>query len=186
MKVLHCAAVSQRLKQSFPCRRHAFHCHTRWMIAKTVRNAGRCCGTAMYRRSSTRRNFRVDTIKAIVKAGIPVMGHVGLTPQSSTALGGFKVQGKDKEGARRVLRTRLPLGSRCFRCSPGMCSLPPCEAHQRKAGDSHHWNRAGPIGDGRVLVLHDVIDLYGAFRPKFVQGIRGRRQSDHRRFIEVC
>ena len=108
-------------------------------------------------------------MQAIVGAGIPVMGHVGLTPQSVTVLGGFKVQGRTAEGASACStmrsRSRRPAASRS--CSRG------CRRVAARVTEALHVPTIG-IGagrdcDGQVLVCHDLLGLYDRFTPKFVK-----------------
>lgn len=112
----------------------------------------------------------VALVELLVKYGIPVMGHVGLTPQTAEALGGFKVQGKDAEAAARIFRQAKILADKgCFslvlECIP-----------DRLAGYITQQLEIPTIGigagvccDGQVLVSHDVLGLYEGRRPKFVK-----------------
>jgi 3-methyl-2-oxobutanoate hydroxymethyltransferase len=113
---------------------------------------------------------RVKAIKAIVKAGIPVMGHLGLTPQSVHQLGGFRAQGKSVEAAKRLLEDAVSLqDAGCF-------SLV-LEAVPKELANyiSKHLEiptigiGAGVGCDGQVLVTHDLIGLFDRFTPKFVK-----------------
>jgi 3-methyl-2-oxobutanoate hydroxymethyltransferase len=111
-----------------------------------------------------------DTVARLVSVGIPVMGHVGLTPQSIHAMGGFRVQGKDDEGAERILS-----GARALR-DAGAYSIVlegiPLTLAARITQDLDIPTigiGAGPHCDGQVLVLHDLLGLYDDFRPKFVK-----------------
>jgi 3-methyl-2-oxobutanoate hydroxymethyltransferase len=170
MMVLHCAAVSRGSNKAFLVGDMPFMSYE-VDDREAVRNAGRLLRDGHVQAVKLEGGIsRVDTIKAILKAGIPVMGHVGLTPQSSTALGGFKVQGKDKEGARRVLEDALAVEEAgafavVLECVPS----PLAKLISEKLVIPTIGIGAGPDCDGQVLVLHDVIDLYGAFRPKFVK-----------------
>lgn len=113
---------------------------------------------------------RVEAIRAIVSAGIPVMGHLGLTPQSLHQLGGFRAQGKSASAAKRLLEdARLLEEAGCF--SIVLESVP-----ARLAG--HISKRisiptigigAGAGTDGQVLVTHDLLGLFDRFTPKFVK-----------------
>jgi 3-methyl-2-oxobutanoate hydroxymethyltransferase len=113
---------------------------------------------------------RVDAVKAILDAEIPVMGHVGLTPQSVHALGGFKVQGKTIDAARAIVDDAVALADAgCFavvlECVP--------DAVARLVTDSIAVPTIG-IGagrhcDGQVLVYHDLLGLQDWLRPKFVR-----------------
>jgi 3-methyl-2-oxobutanoate hydroxymethyltransferase len=108
--------------------------------------------------------------RAIVKAGVPVMGHVGLTPQTATALGGYRAQGRTAERARAVLDEALELQEAgvfaiVFEAIPADVTdviMAHMEVPVIGIG-------AGPSTDGQVLVLHDMLGIHGGFQPKFVK-----------------
>ncbi|MGC8836843.1 MAG: 3-methyl-2-oxobutanoate hydroxymethyltransferase [Anaerolineae bacterium] len=111
-----------------------------------------------------------DTVKAIVDAGIPVMGHIGLTPQSISKLGGFRVQGKSVEAAKKLLADAQALEE------AGAFSIILEAVPDRLAKLITERVRiptigigAGPHCDGQVLVIHDLIGLFDRFTPKFVK-----------------
>ena len=110
------------------------------------------------------------TVRALVDSGIAVMGHLGLTPQSVSALGGYKVQGKTVEAARRLLAEARAL------VEAGVFALVLEAIPARLAGLISRTLEiptigigAGPECDGQVLVLHDMLGLYDQFTPKFVR-----------------
>lgn len=108
------------------------------------------------------------TARAIVDAGIPVMGHIGLTPQSVSALGGFRVQGRTSEAAQQLLDDALALqDAGCF--SLVFEAMPDRVAgHITKQLDIPTIGiGAGPETSGQVLVFHDLIGLFDRFVPKF-------------------
>lgn len=112
----------------------------------------------------------VETTKAIIDAGIPVMGHVGLTPQSATKLGGLKVQGKDAESAQKIINSCLALEKAgCFsivlECVPDKLA----ELITQKLKIPTIGIGAGPYCDGQVLVTADLVGLFERFTPKFVK-----------------
>lgn len=112
----------------------------------------------------------VERARAIVRAGIPVMGHVGLTPQSATALGGFKTQGKTAQGAIQLLEDALALQSvGCyaivFEAVPAAIS----EAIVAKLEVPAIGIGAGPATAGQVLVYHDLLGITTGRSPKFVK-----------------
>ncbi len=110
------------------------------------------------------------TVQAIVRAGIPVQGHIGLTPQTATSLGGFKVQGKDAQDAQQLIEDALALeAAGCF--SIVLEAIPaPLAAHiTRTLTIPTIGIGAGPDCDGQVLVIHDMVGLYDRFTPKFVK-----------------
>jgi 3-methyl-2-oxobutanoate hydroxymethyltransferase len=111
------------------------------------------------------------TVKAIVTAGIPVVAHIGLTPQSVHQLGGFKVQGKDGESAVRLLEDAMKLAEAgafavVLECVPSALS----ELISKKIPIPTVGIGAGAGCDGQVLVYHDMLGLFGGgFKPKFVK-----------------
>jgi 3-methyl-2-oxobutanoate hydroxymethyltransferase len=110
------------------------------------------------------------TVKAIVMAGIPVMAHIGLTPQTASQLGGYKVQGRDADSARRLLRSARDLeASGAFaivlECIPAQLS----EAITRTVSIPTIGIGAGKYCDGQVLVTHDMVGMFEKFIPSFVK-----------------
>jgi 3-methyl-2-oxobutanoate hydroxymethyltransferase len=111
-----------------------------------------------------------ETVKAIVNAGIPVVGHIGLTPQSSSMLGGFKVQGKDAESARLLVEDAKALEKAgvfgvLLECVPTKVSM-----HIKKNVSCLLFGIGAGAGcDGQLLIIHDIIGLYQCFTPKFVK-----------------
>ncbi|MFA5362660.1 MAG: 3-methyl-2-oxobutanoate hydroxymethyltransferase [Candidatus Omnitrophota bacterium] len=106
----------------------------------------------------------------IIKTGIPVMGHIGLTPQTADKIGGFKVQGKDAEAAKRLIEQAAALEkSGCFslllECVPDKIS----RIISEKLTIPTIGIGAGVHCDGQVLVIHDLLGLYERFTPKFVK-----------------
>lgn len=111
-----------------------------------------------------------DTVKAIVKAGIPVCAHIGLTPQTATMLSGYKVQGKDAESARRLIQSAKDLEDAgafmiVFECIPDLLAARITE----ELTIPTIGIGAGKDCDGQVLVYHDLVGLYERFTPKFVK-----------------
>ncbi len=106
----------------------------------------------------------------IVHAGIPVMGHIGLTPQTADKLGGFKVQGKDAEAAQELIRQAQEL-EKCGCFSIGLECVPDkiAERITAKLTIPTIGIGAGAQCDGQVLVIHDLLGLYERFKPKFVK-----------------
>ena len=110
------------------------------------------------------------TIEAIVKAGIPVQGHIGLTPQTASALGGFKMQGKDAAAAKQIIDDAKALEdagvfSMILEAVPAPLGRLVAEAVKVPVIGIG----AGPDVDGQVLVFHDVVGLFDRFVPKFVK-----------------
>ena len=112
----------------------------------------------------------LSRVRAIVGAGIPVMGHVGLTPQSATALGGFRAQGRTAEQALRLVDDALALGAAgCF--AVVLEAVPPQVAAvvTRRLAVPTIGIGAGAACDGQVLVWHDLLGLYEERSPRFVK-----------------
>jgi 3-methyl-2-oxobutanoate hydroxymethyltransferase len=108
--------------------------------------------------------------RAIVQAGIPVMGHVGLTPQSATALGGFKTQGRTAEAALRLLADARELeAAGCFAVVLEAVPAPVAERITRELTVPTIGIGAGPGCDGQVLVYHDLLGLTEGHLPRFVK-----------------
>jgi 3-methyl-2-oxobutanoate hydroxymethyltransferase len=109
-------------------------------------------------------------VHAIVSAGIPVMGHIGLTPQSATALGGFKAQGRTAAKARQLYEDALALeDAGCFAI---VLEAVPAEVAARVTEALHVPTigiGAGAACDGQVLVWHDMLGLYEGRAPRFVK-----------------
>jgi len=111
-----------------------------------------------------------NRVEAIVNAGIPVMGHLGLTPQSMSMLGGFKAQGKDAHMAKKIIDDAKALEeagafSILLEAVPSRVSKLVTE----RAEIPIIGIGAGPDCDGQVLIFHDMFGLYPAFTPKFAK-----------------
>lgn len=112
----------------------------------------------------------VERARAIVRAGIPVMGHVGLTPQTATALGGYKTQGKTARGAIELLEDALALQSvGCFAIVFEAIPAAIAEAVVEKLEVPTIGIGAGPATAGQVLVYHDLLGITTGRAPKFVK-----------------
>ena len=110
------------------------------------------------------------TVAAIVRAGIPVQGHIGLTPQTATSLGGFKVQGKNAQAARQLIEDARALEEAgCFSIVLEAIPAPIAEHITREIAIPTIGIGAGPSCDGQVLVIHDLVGMYDRFTPKFVK-----------------
>ncbi len=111
-----------------------------------------------------------DKIEAIVKASIPVMAHIGLTPQSVNAFGGFKVQGKDEEAAKNLIEAALAVEKAgafavVLECVPAKLAAIITE----KLSIPTIGIGAGVECDGQILVYQDMLGMYSDFTPKFVK-----------------
>jgi 3-methyl-2-oxobutanoate hydroxymethyltransferase len=110
------------------------------------------------------------TIGAINDAGIPVMGHIGLTPQSISKLGGFRVQGRTAADAMRLFEDALVLQQAgCYAIVLEAVPAPVAEEISRRLEIPTIGIGAGPACDGQVLVYHDLVGLFDRFTPKFVR-----------------
>jgi len=140
-------------------------------VPEALRNAGRFLqegGMESVKLEGGRE--RLEAVRAIVGAGIPVMGHLGLTPQSVHQFGGFRAQGTTVAAARRLLEDALLLqDAGCF--SLVLESVPGRLA--RKVSEQLEIPTigigAGPGCDGQVLVTHDLLGLFDRFTPRFVK-----------------
>ena len=111
-----------------------------------------------------------STIEAIVKAGIPVQGHIGLTPQTASALGGFKMQGKDAGAAKSIIDDAKALeDAGVFSMILEAVPAPLGKLVAEAVSVPVIGIGAGPDVDGQVLVTHDMIGLFDKFVPKFVK-----------------
>jgi 3-methyl-2-oxobutanoate hydroxymethyltransferase len=120
----------------------------------------------------------VDRARAIVRAGIPVVGHVGLTPQTATALGGFKAQGRTAEAAAKLTEEALALQAvGCFAIVFEAIPAAVTEALMPRLEIPVIGIGAGPATDGQVLVLHDLLGVYAGHRPKFVKRYANLREE---------
>ena len=118
------------------------------------------------------------TIRRIVDAGISVVGHIGLTPQTATSVGGFKVQGGTPEGAAQLIRDAKALEEAgvvaiVLECMPSMVS----KAVGEVVSVPLLGIGAGPYVDCQVLVTQDLLGMYNGFKPKFVKHFAGIRQE---------
>ncbi|NLC73569.1 MAG: 3-methyl-2-oxobutanoate hydroxymethyltransferase [Ruminococcaceae bacterium] len=110
------------------------------------------------------------TIKRMTDVGIPVMGHIGLTPQSATSVGGFKVQGGTTEGALKLISDARALEaagafSIVLECVPSVVG----KAITKSVSIPILGIGAGPDVDCQVLITQDLLDMYGNFKPKFAK-----------------
>ena len=112
----------------------------------------------------------VERAKAIVDAGIPVMGHVGLTPQTATALGGYRSQGRTAERALEVCRDALALqDAGCFAIVFEAIPSDVTDAIMPSMQIPVIGIGAGPAADGQVLVFHDLLGIYDGHAARFVK-----------------
>ncbi|MBK8988792.1 MAG: 3-methyl-2-oxobutanoate hydroxymethyltransferase [Chloroflexi bacterium] len=140
-------------------------------VKEAVRNAGRFLQEGGMEAVKLEGGRAVtDRVRAITRVGIPVMGHIGLTPQSATSLGGHKAQGKTAVTAYALLQDALALqAAGCF--SLVLEAVPAAVAAEisRRLDIPTIGIGAGAGCDGQVLVYHDLLGLFDKFQPKFVK-----------------
>ena len=120
----------------------------------------------------------VERARAMVNAGIPVMGHVGLTPQTATSLGGHRSQGRTAERALEVLHDALALQEAgCFSIVFEAIPSALTEAIVPRMQIPVIGIGAGPATDGQVLVFHDLLGIYGGRMARFVKQYAGIREE---------
>ena len=166
----HCKAVSRGAKYGFIIGDMPFMSY-HVSVEQAVENAGRFikeagCDSVKLEGGSD----MVPVVNAVVKAGIPVCAHIGLTPQTATMLGGFKVQGKDAESARELVESARDLEAAgafmiVMECIPDLLASRITETLTIPTIGIG----AGNDCDGQVLVFHDLVGLFERFTPKFVK-----------------
>ncbi|WP_028321072.1 3-methyl-2-oxobutanoate hydroxymethyltransferase [Desulfatiglans anilini] len=166
----HCKAVRRGVKRAFILGDMPFLSY-QVSEEKAVENAGRFIKEAGCEAVKLEGGSEMaGVIRAIVTAGIPVCGHIGLTPQTATKLSGFKVQGKDAEGARELVQAAKDMEAAgafmlVMECVPDVLGA----RITRELRIPTIGIGAGPDCDGQVLVYHDVLGLFERFTPKFVK-----------------
>jgi len=152
-------------------------------VEEAVRNAGRFlqeAGMEAVKLEGGRE--RADAVRQIVAAGIPVMGHIGLTPQSVSQLGGFVPQGKTAAAAKRLVEDALILqDAGCFSIVLESVPAQLAELISKQLEVPTIGIGAGIGCDGQVLVIHDLLGLFDRFVPKFAKQYR----KLHDAFVEA-
>jgi 3-methyl-2-oxobutanoate hydroxymethyltransferase len=158
-------------------------------VEEAVRNAGRFiqeAGMDAVKLEGGRE--RAEAVRAIVSAGIPVMGHLGLTPQSVHQLGGFRAQGKTAVAAQRLVEDASILEQAgCFSLVLEAVPARLAEMISRRLSIPTIGIGAGLGCDGQVLVAHDLLGLFDRFTPKFVRkyaDLHGEMKRAFSEFIE--
>ena len=155
-------------------------------VEEAVRNAGRFLqkgGMDAVKLEGGRE--RLETIRAITSSGIPVMGHLGLTPQSFHVLGGFRPQGRTSATARRILEDALLLeDAGCFSLVLESISARLAELISKSISIPTIGIGAGAGCDGQVLVVHDMLGFFDRFTPKFVKKYANLQGEMQHAFVE--
>lgn len=112
----------------------------------------------------------LEVAEMVVAQGIPVMGHVGLTPQTAEKLGGFKVQGKDAESAKKIIENAKALEAKgCFCVVLECVPFALAEIITKELSIPTIGIGAGVYCDGQVLVINDILGLFDRYAPKFIK-----------------
>jgi len=166
----HCRAVSRGASRALLIGDMPFMSYQA-SIPDAVRNAGRFLQEAgMDAVKLEGGEERLDAVKAIIGSGIPVLGHLGLTPQSVHQLGGFKTQGTSAEAARKLLQdAKLLEGAGCFGIVLESVPDRVADLISTQISIPTIGIGAGAGCDGQVLVTHDLLGLFDKFTPKFVK-----------------
>ncbi|MSR77718.1 MAG: 3-methyl-2-oxobutanoate hydroxymethyltransferase [Candidatus Omnitrophica bacterium] len=165
----HTKAVSRAVKKSLVVTDLPFGSYD--TVERALRNAKRCLKEAGADAVKLEGAFQIqDQLSALIQAGIPVMGHIGLTPQTASSLGGHKVQGKDAESAKKILEEaklleKLGVFSVVLECIPRDLAAQITQTIKCPTIGIG----AGPDTNGQVLVLHDMLGFEGKVSPKFVK-----------------
>jgi 3-methyl-2-oxobutanoate hydroxymethyltransferase len=181
----HCRAVARGARSALLVGDMPFMSYQA-SVEEAVRNAGRFLQDGgMDAIKLEGGHERVDAIKAIVAAGIPVMGHLGLTPQSVHQLGGFRPQGKTALTAKRLLEDAFLLEEAgCFAVVLESVPARLAELISQKLTIPTIGIGAGVGCDGQVLVTHDLLGLFERFTPKFVKKYADLHGEMQRAFSE--
>lgn len=174
----HCKAVSRGVNRALIIGDMPFMSFN-VSIEETIKNAGRFIKEGGCEAVKLEGGEEIsDKVEGLDKAGIPVLGHIGLTPQTVTKLGGYKVQGKSVEKAKYLIRSSKALEKAgCFgivlECVPSELS----KIITEKIEIPTIGIGAGANCDGQVLVTQDLLGMYGEFMPKFVKRYTNLRKK---------
>ena len=125
-----------------------------------------------------RGGLSVERARAIIRAGVPVMGHVGLTPQTATPLGGYKTQGRTADEAAKIAEEAFALeAAGCFAIVFEAVPAALSEVLVPRLRVPVIGIGAGPAADGQVLVWHDLLGIYGGHQAKFVKRYADLREE---------
>ncbi len=166
----HCKAVARGVKRALVIADMPFLSY-HISVEESVRNAGRMIQEGNAHAVKLEGGEEViDKVRAIIRAQIPVIGHLGLTPQSVNLLGGFKVQGKSEEQAKKMVQDAMLLQEAgvfaiVLECVPE----PLAKLITEKLDIPTIGIGAGKYCDGQVLVTQDMLGMFSDFKPKFVK-----------------
>ncbi len=140
-------------------------------VEDAIRNAGRFMAEAACDAIKLEGGREMaDRMEGIVRAGIPAMGHLGLTPQSQSALGGFRVQGKGAAQAMRIIEdARILEEAGAYSILLEMVPDRVCEIIAQRANIPIISLGSGPHADGQLLIYHDMFGLYPRFKPRMAK-----------------
>jgi 3-methyl-2-oxobutanoate hydroxymethyltransferase len=168
--IYHCKAVKRGVKHALIVGDMPF---MSFNVSKedTIRNAGRFIKEGGCDAVKLEGGIIIkDTIKAIVDAGIPVMGHVGLAPQTATFLSGYRVKGNEAIEAMKIIKDAKAIeASGAFSIILESLTSEVARIITHELSIPTIGIGAGPDCDGQVLVLHDLLGLFDKFTPKFVK-----------------
>jgi 3-methyl-2-oxobutanoate hydroxymethyltransferase len=168
--IYHCKAVKRGVKHALIVGDMPF---MSFNVSKedTIRNAGRFIKEGGCDAVKLEGGIIIkDTVKAIVDAGIPVMGHVGLAPQTATFLTGYRVKGKEATKAMKIIQDAKSIeSSGAFSIVLESLTSEVAKIITHELSIPTIGIGAGPDCDGQVLVLHDLLGLFDKFTPKFVK-----------------
>lgn len=140
-------------------------------VEDAVRNAGRFikeCGAHAVKLEGGMEI--IEIVKRLTDIGIPVMGHIGLTPQSIHRIGGYRVQGRDQESRKKLIEDAKELEKvGCFSIVLEAVPMDLAREITESLSIPTIGIGAGPYCDGQVLVFHDLVGIYTGFKPKFVK-----------------
>ncbi|MBS3792129.1 3-methyl-2-oxobutanoate hydroxymethyltransferase [Candidatus Bipolaricaulota bacterium] len=136
-----------------------------------IKNAGRFmgeCSTDAVKLEGGKR--MAPTVEAMIDAGVPVIGHIGMTPQSAAQLGGYKSQGTDAETARQLIEDAKALeDAGAFAVLLEAVPSRVTELIYKEADVPIYGIGAGPTNDGELLIVQDILGLFELFKPRFVK-----------------
>ena len=141
-------------------------------VETAIRNAGRFMAEAGCDAIKLEGGSAVcDRVRAIANAGIPVVGHLGLTPQSASALGGFRLQGKTAEAAKKIIEDAKALEQAgAFMILLEMVPDRVCQIITERAENCLIMSLgSGPYSHGQLLIYHDAFGLYPKFKPRMAK-----------------